>query len=453
MRPRHAPRRLGRRGAGWHDRALRSERGGGGRLHLGQGHASLRGPLDSGDLQGRERRRGRRRQHPRERQRLSPHEARGFRRELHRGLGRRDRRRRRQPVRNGEPERRGDQAALRDPGLAVQPFGRGRRVRNRPVMDGGVKVLLRLVIVAGLVALGGCAVTTFNHASNVPTAPDGSGEIVPPRDIAGSNAIALSFSGGGMRAAAFAHGVLLALAQTTTDEGDLLDDVTFISSVSGGSLTAAYFGLHGREGLARFRHDVLARDLESSMRGLPFLPSNFMRILGGGLNDNFAASLDTGIFHGATFADMFRRPKPDVWIQATDLYNRVAFVFTPLTFSLICSDLSRYSVAEAVAGSMAVPIVFAPVVLRTYPQTCRSSLPDSFLRVRYDPDAPMLERATEAAVRYYREQPTERFIKLGDGGLSDNLGVSTLLLARAFYGSPHAPLTDADALRIRPLLL
>src|SRR5258706_6706089 len=315
-----------------------------------------------------------------------------------------------------------------------------------------LRLALRLGLVAGLAVLSGCAVITFNHASNVPAAADSSGEIVRPRDIVESNAIALSFSGGGMRAAAFAHGVLLALAQTSTDEGDLLDDVTFISSVSGGSLTAAYYGLHGREGLERFRDDVLARDLESSMRVLPFLPSNFLRILGGGLNDNFSASLDTEVFHGATFADMFRRPKPDVWIQATDLYNRVAFVFTPLAFSLICSDLSRYSVAEAVAASMAVPIVFAPVVLRTYPQTCRSSLPDSFLRVRYDPDAPMLERATEAAVRYYREQPTERFIKLGDGGLSDNLGVSTLLLARAFYGSPYAPLSDADAVRIRRLL-
>jgi NTE family protein len=313
-------------------------------------------------------------------------------------------------------------------------------------------ILLRLLIAAGLAVLGGCAVATFNHASNLAAAPDAPGETFQPRDIAGSNAIALSFSGGGMRAAAFAHGALLALAQTSTDEGDLLDDVSFISSVSGGSLTAAYYGIHGREGLARFRDDVLTRDLESSMRVLPFLPSNFMRILGGGLNDNFAAALDTGVFHGATFADMSRRPKPAVWIQATDLYNRVAFVFTPLTFSLICSDLARYSVAEAVAASMAVPLVFAPVVLRTYPQACRSPLPASLLRLRYDPDAPMLERAAEAAVRSYREQPAAHFIKLGDGGLSDNLGVSTLLLARAVYGSPHAPFSDADAVRIRRLL-
>jgi NTE family protein len=101
---------------------------------------------------------------------------------------------------------------------------------------------------------------------------------------------------------------------------------------------------------------------------------------------------------------------------------------------------------------MAVPIVFAPVVLRSYPEACRLRLPASFERVRYDPDAPMLEKAAEAAVRSYRAPSPARFIKLGDGGLSDNLGVSTLLLARAVYDSPHAPFSDADAVRIRRLL-
>jgi NTE family protein len=309
------------------------------------------------------------------------------------------------------------------------------------------------VLAAALAAgLSACATATFNHASNMPEAPGALEEIAEPRSIAGSNAIALSFSGGGMRAAAFSHGVLQGLAQTATADGDLLDDVIFISSVSGGSLTAAYYGLHGREGLAQFRDDVLARDLESHMRVLPFLPSNIMHILGGGLNDNFSAALDAQVFHGATFADMLRRPKPEIWIQATDLYNRVAFVFTPLTFSLICSDLPRYAVAEAVAASMAVPVVFSPVVLRTYPEACRLRLPASFLRIRYDPDAPMLERAAEAAVRSYREPEPARFIKLGDGGLSDNLGVSTLLLTRAVYDSPHAPFSDADTVRVRRLL-
>ena len=53
-----------------------------------------------------------------------------------------------------------------------------------------------------------------------------------------ANAIALSFSGGGLRASAFAHGVLQALAETNVEGGDLLDDVFLIGSVSGGLITA-----------------------------------------------------------------------------------------------------------------------------------------------------------------------------------------------------------------------
>src|SRR5260370_20453886 len=77
------------------------------------------------------------------------------------------------------------------------------------------------------------------------------------QDFMHENSIMLSFSGGGLRAAAFAHGVLTALAQVKTADGDLLDDVAMISRVSGSSLAAAHYGVYVREGLARFPRDVL----------------------------------------------------------------------------------------------------------------------------------------------------------------------------------------------------
>jgi NTE family protein len=53
----------------------------------------------------------------------------------------------------------------------------------------------------------------------------------------------LTFSGGGTRAAALAYGVLKELKETTIVSGGqrirLLDEVDSISSVSGGSFTAA----------------------------------------------------------------------------------------------------------------------------------------------------------------------------------------------------------------------
>ena len=64
--------------------------------------------------------------------------------------------------------------------------------------------------------------------------------------------VGLAFSGGGTRAAAFAHGVLQEIDQTTvrTRSGthSLLDRVGFVSGVSGGSVAAAYFGLKKRDG-------------------------------------------------------------------------------------------------------------------------------------------------------------------------------------------------------------
>ena len=60
-------------------------------------------------------------------------------------------------------------------------------------------------------------------------------------------AVLVSFSGGGTRASAFAYGVLQELAATEirTAQGSrpLLHEIDMISSVSGGSFTAAYYGL------------------------------------------------------------------------------------------------------------------------------------------------------------------------------------------------------------------
>jgi NTE family protein len=164
--------------------------------------------------------------------------------------------------------------------------------------------------------------------------------------------VALSFSGGGTRAAAFSFGVLNGLDAIQGEEGHtLLDDVMFISSVSGGSLTAAYYGLHGKEGLASFREQVLLRDGEAELRLSLFNPVNWIRLSAGGMNDinNLQRWLDRDVFHGATFADLARRGRPEIWINASDMYHRVAFPFSAGAFDALCSDLYSLPVSVAVA--------------------------------------------------------------------------------------------------------
>jgi NTE family protein len=61
--------------------------------------------------------------------------------------------------------------------------------------------------------------------------------------------VGLAFSGGGTRAAAFSYGVLEAMAEAKVHwqgrERRLVDEIDAISSVSGGSFTAAYYGMFG----------------------------------------------------------------------------------------------------------------------------------------------------------------------------------------------------------------
>jgi NTE family protein len=119
---------------------------------------------------------------------------------------------------------------------------------------------------------------------------------------------------------------------------------------------------------------------------------------------------------------------------------------------MLCSDLSRYSVADAVAASMAVPVLFAPVVVRTYPDKC-APLPGEIASILARSYASRDFNAIIKATTAYRDPTRVRYIKLADGGLTDNFGVSNLTLSRLAYGTPYAPMTERDAVRIRRLLL
>ncbi|MDX9835767.1 MAG: patatin-like phospholipase family protein, partial [Desulfobulbus sp.] len=71
----------------------------------------------------------------------------------------------------------------------------------------------------------------------------------------------LAFSGGGTRAAAMAYGILQELRETKIvkdgQQEQLLDQVSHISSVSGGSFTAAYYGLYGDKIFDTFESEFL----------------------------------------------------------------------------------------------------------------------------------------------------------------------------------------------------
>src|SRR6201987_140319 len=75
---------------------------------------------------------------------------------------------------------------------------------------------------------------------------------------------------------------------------------------------------------------------------------------------------DRVMFHGATFADLYRRGRPQVNINATDISFGTPFGFLPQTFDVICSDLPSVPVARAVAASNGFPVLFGPITLHNY---------------------------------------------------------------------------------------
>jgi NTE family protein len=319
--------------------------------------------------------------------------------------------------------------------------------------------MYRLVIAVLLVlALPSCA-TIDNLPANVATADPNAGltdQVVEGAAFGDDKIIGLAFSGGGTRAAAFSFGVLKGLGDlNTTDKGrtvSLIDRVDFVSGVSGGSITAAYFGLKKRAALADFRERFLIKDAEAALNTQVSLV-NLARGLGGGVNDDLRLRnwLDANLFDGAKFSALTADSRPVVWINATDIYNRTPFVFSKVLFSLICSDLGAYPVSAAVAASAAVPIAFEPVILETYPDRCKPTAPSWLLKAQSNPKAsPLLRAFAQGALR--QRDGSMKYIKLLDGGLVDNYGLSGFTIARESAETPYGPLTPGEAVRLRRMM-
>ena len=268
--------------------------------------------------------------------------------------------------------------------------------------------------------------------------------------------IALAFSGGGMRAAAFSHGVMTALADTPfRSRGgptSLIDRVDIISGVSGGSVPAAYFGLKKRAALADFRERFLLRNAEESL-STDVNITNLSRGFSGGINDStqFPRWLDANLFNGATFADMSTTTRPRVSINASDIYNRTPFLFGRGAFGALCSDFAQYPVSLAVAASAAVPVFFAPVVIENFYDKCPLPLPAWVERVRNNPDSPpMLRQYADAIVRYRKGDV--KYVKLLDGGLVDNYGLAGFTISRLLSNTAHGPLSAREGVKLRRVM-
>jgi NTE family protein len=245
----------------------------------------------------------------------------------------------------------------------------------------------------------------------------------------------LTFSGGGTRAAALSYGVLEELRKTEVvidgRKRRLLDEVDGISSVSGGSFTAGYYGLFGDRVFEDFESRFLKKSIQGALTRQTLLnPINWFRLYSDTFDrsDLAAEYYDKQVFEGKTFGDMAARKGPMIMMNATDMTHGLRIGFNQDAFDVICSDLSRFPVARAAAASSAVPMLLSPITMRNYAGTCGFKIPERFEEI-LKKDHTTSERQFYLAnnISPFLDSQKKPFIHLVDGGVADNLGLRAVL--------------------------
>jgi NTE family protein len=317
-------------------------------------------------------------------------------------------------------------------------------------------------------ALAGCAgVATMNKPLPASAlSPDQSGPISRGgyhiTSVGGDHSrdllVMLSFSGGGKRSAAFGYGVLKGLRDFMVTTGGqqrrLLDEVDMMSSVSGGSFPAAYYALHREKIFTDFEKDFLNEDIESYIWGTYLIPWHlgWMFDPDYGTNDRMAEVYDKLMFHGATYADLAARGRPLVAVDATDVDHELAFPFLQDQFDLICSDLSSYPIARAVAASNGFPVLFTPITLKSYRSQCGGRVPAWVSGDVGNDPLSRVHKQSEAA-RLYLDADATRYVHLMDGGIADNLAMRSMINVMLLVTGEASAEERIDLTHIRRILL
>lgn len=274
--------------------------------------------------------------------------------------------------------------------------------------------------------------------------------------------VVLAFSGGGTRAAAFSFGVLEGLRDAVYrvpgGSRRFLDEVDVISSVSGGSFTAAYYALFPNGFFADFPPAFLHRDVESDLIGLALWPPNWFRLASSSFDRiNLAAEYyDKNIFSGRTFGNLIeQRRKPYIIINATDMTLGRRFEFTQDQFDLLCSDLSTVNVATAVAASSAFPGLLSPLTIRNFAAHGCNFEPPEWLTNALVRDKNPVRRYAHARDLWSYQDPTLKrdYIHLLDGGLGDNIGLRGPYVALSSNDSNWSLFDKINQRRVRRVVV
>ena len=293
-----------------------------------------------------------------------------------------------------------------------------------------------------VILLGSAGCAAFHYPVNTRLAPDApidSGYRFPApadaQDARDELFVCLSLSGGGTRAAAFAYGVLRALADTRIDHnglGSVLDEVDCVSGISGGAFAAAAYVQMERDFFAKFKPQFLDQDVQGQLVASAANPVNLVRLMSPYFSRiDLAAELYTALLFGdTTFHGLDPARRPFLLLNATNMANGAGFEFTQDEFDFLGSDLGSVPIARAVAASSAFPFLLSPITVWTYPARLSDPMRTLLDRALQDRETNLF-RYTWARSHQDLMTTGEKYIHLLDGGLADNIGARAIINAFA----------------------
>jgi predicted acylesterase/phospholipase RssA len=202
--------------------------------------------------------------------------------------------------------------------------------------------------------------------------------------------------------------------------------VDCISSISGGSFTAAYYGLFGERIFTDFRPRFLDVDVEDALIRRAVNPLNWFRLASPSFSriDLAAEYYHEKIFDKQPFSALAGTGKrPFVILNATNLANGERFEFTQEQFDFLVSDLATYPVARAVAASSAFPFLLNPLSLKNHPHPEGFTLPKDYEEGLKDYDTNRRRYYWARNRAMYVDDKERPYLHLMDGGLADNIGL------------------------------
>lgn len=295
-----------------------------------------------------------------------------------------------------------------------------------------ISTLSRCCTLVGVLAMvAGCA----HYPPNVPKKADSKEGYYGYNQVRTNNSdeilLCLAFSGGGTRAASFSYGLLKALRDVTYEvDGKprrLLDEVDFISSVSGGSVTAAAYAQYGDRTFEVLEPAFLKRNVEGALMWKALNPLHWPRLWSPyfSRSDLAAEYYDKILFKESTFASLATNNTPYIIINGTDIASGTRIPFTQHTFDVFSSDVDPYPLSRAVAASSAVPGVLSPITIDNFAGRYPTTQPE-WVTKEHGPNAGPA-RMHALKLRKFFNSTNTPYLHLSDGGVSDNLGLRSYL--------------------------